>query len=171
MAPALVSSCVRTLVVVPTAFTVTQGGVSLHAWEWPGGAPPVLLLHGIGNYGRYWDFVADELGGAYRLVASDARGHGDSGKPPSGYELDDFVRDAIAILDDRGIGRAVVVGHSMGGGHSVGLTVAHPDRVDALLLVDVGPEVMPEGERQVRAERARREEHRPDPPVSYRGTT
>jgi pimeloyl-ACP methyl ester carboxylesterase len=123
----------------------------LAAWEWPGGEPPALLLHGIGNYGRVWDFVAQEMAGRLRLVAPDARGHGASVKPEAGYAPEDFVADVIAVLDELGLARPVVVGHSMGGAHAMVLAARHPNRVQALALVDVGPEIGREG-----GDRARR---------------
>ena len=117
----------------------------LRVWEWSGDGPDTLLLHGIGNYGRYWDAVADAVAGRLRLVAPDARGHGESAKPEDGYAPSDFVRDAVAVMDACAMRRPVVVGHSMGGFHATALTVTHPDRVRALVLVDVGPRVESEG--------------------------
>jgi len=140
----------------PAAHTFSRkatGGdaISLRAWEWPGEPPATLLLHGIGNYGRYWDFFADAVAGRLRLVAPDARGHGESGRPADDYAPGEFVADALAVLDALAIERAVVVGHSMGGTHAIRLAAAHPDRVERLVVVDAGPEPLPEG-----AERARR---------------
>lgn len=123
----------------------------LAAWEWPGGEPATLLLHGVGNYGRYWDLFADSVAGRLRLVAPDARGHGDSARPDDGYAASDFVADAIAVLDAYGIGRALAVGHSMGGYHATMLAASHPERVAGLVIVDAGPKALPEG-----AGRARR---------------
>ena len=125
--------------------------VALQAWEWAGLPPAALLLHGIGNYGRYWDFFADAVAGRLRLVATDARGHGESGKPTNAYAPQEFVADAIAVLDALAIERAAIVGHSMGGTHAIRLAAAHPERVERLVVVDAGPEPMPEG-----SERARR---------------
>ena len=136
---------------VPTRRTVTRGDVELVHWTWPGAGPTALLLHGIGNYGRYWDLFADAVHGRLALIAPDARGHGESGRPASAYAPEDFVADAMAVLDTRGIERAVVVGHSMGGLHSIHLASRHPERVRALVIVDAGPEPLPEG-----SERARR---------------
>ena len=125
----------------------------VRTWEWPGDEPPTLLLHGIGNYGRYWDFFADAVAERLRLIAPDARGHGDSGKPTDAdaYAPREFVADAIAVLDALAIERALVVGHSMGGTHAIRLAAAHPDRVARLVIVDAGPEPIAEG-----SERARR---------------
>jgi pimeloyl-ACP methyl ester carboxylesterase len=137
--------------VQPTRGTITRDGVALVYWTWPGGDPPVLLLHGIGNYGRYWDLFAEVIAGRLRLVAPDARGHGESGRPRDGYAPADFVADALAVLDAARIERAIVVGHSMGGLHSIHLAAKNPDRVRALAIIDASPEPMPAG-----SERARR---------------
>jgi esterase len=140
----------------PTAHTfvrkATDGdAISLRAWEWPGDAPAALLLHGIGNYGRYWDFFADAVAERLRLIAPDARGHGESGRPVDDYAPQEFVADALAVLDALAIERALVIGHSMGGTHAIRLAASHPARVARLVVVDAAPEPMPEG-----AERARR---------------
>jgi pimeloyl-ACP methyl ester carboxylesterase len=135
----------------PTAHSVTRDSFALRAWDWPGDPPATLLLHGIGSYGRYWDFFADAVAGRLRLVATDARGHGESGQRAASYAPEDFVSDAVAVLDALAIERAALVGHSMGGTHAIRLAAAHPERVTHLVVVDAGPEPMPEG-----AERARR---------------
>jgi esterase len=134
-----------------TEHRLSRAGTQLSAWEWPGDPPETLLLHGIGNYGRYWDFFAEAVAGRLRLVATDARGHGASGRPSDGYAPDEFVADALAVLDALAISSALVVGHSMGATHAIRLAAAHPDRVSRLVVVDAGPEPLPEG-----AQRARR---------------
>ena len=136
---------------MPTRHAVTRDGTELVYWTWPGAGPPALLLHGIGNYGRYWDLFADAVGGRLQLVAPDARGHGESGRPAAGYTPADFAADALAVLDRLEIERAVVVGHSMGGLHSINLAARHPERVRALVIVDASPDPLPAG-----AERAQR---------------
>lgn len=92
--------------------------------------------------------------GRLSLVAADARGHGDSGKPErseAAYAPEEFVADALAILDTYGVARAAVVGHSMGAAHATALASDRPERVSRLVLVDTSPEPLPEG-----AGRARR---------------
>jgi len=136
---------------IPDRGSVTRDGTELVYWTWPGAGPPALLLHGIGNYGRYWDLFADAVARRLSLVAPDARGHGESGRPAAGYAPADFTADALAILDALEIERAVVVGHSMGGLHSINLAAGHPERVRALVIVDASPDPLPAG-----AERAQR---------------
>src|SRR5512142_2396084 len=122
----------------------------LRVWEWPGDPPDTLLMHGIGNYARYWDFLASEVAGRLRLVAYDARGHGESKKPTTGYGPAHFAADAVAVMDALAMPRPLVVGHSMGGFHATALTVLHPERVRGLVLVDVGPRVEEEGSSRAR---------------------
>src|SRR5256885_725590 len=136
---------------MPDRRAITRAGTELVYWTWAGAEPPTLLLHGIGNYGRYWDLFADAVGGRLRLVAPDARGHGESGRPAGEYAPADFTADALAVLDALKIERAVVVGHSMGGLHSINLAARHPGRVRALVIVDASPDPLPAG-----AERAQR---------------
>lgn len=141
---------------MPRSFDIKLSGAdeasdrTLRAWEWPGDDPGALLLHGIGNYGRYWDFFAEAIAGRLRLVAPDARGHGDSLKPSEGYAPADFVADAVAVMDAAELARPIVVGHSMGGFHAAALALAHPERVRALVLVDVGPRSEPAGDSRAR---------------------
>ena len=127
------------------AISTKRHGVSIKAWTWDGAPPGALLLHGIGNYGRYWDFVADAIASRLRLVAPDARGHGESDAPSSGYAEADQVADALAIADAAGLTRFIAAGHSLGGRHALALAAAARDRVIGLLLVDAGPDVLPEG--------------------------
>ena len=140
----------------PERRVVTGPAGDLVVWDYPGGEPATLFLHGIGNYGRVWDFVADAMAGRLRLIAPDARGHGDSTKPAAGYDATDFVADAVAILDALGLDRVVLVGHSMGGGHGLALALAHPERIRAFVLIDIGPELEAAGrERSTRLTRER----------------
>ncbi len=138
---------------MPERHATVRADIDLAWWEWPGSMPPTMLMHGIGNYARYWDLLADAVGGRLRLIASDARGHGESGKPSEAeaYAADEFVADALEIMGAAGIQSALVVGHSMGGGHAARLAASHPGRVRGLVLVDWSPAPLAEG-----AERARR---------------
>lgn len=138
---------------MPERRDTARDGTGLAWSEWTGGPPPTLLMHGVGNYARYWDLFADAVDGRLQLIASDARGHGDSDKPlqAEAYTSGEFVDDALAIMGAAGVKRALVVGHSMGGGHAAHLAAEHPERVRGLVLVDWSPAPLAPG-----AERARR---------------
>lgn len=71
------------------------------------------------------------------MVGYDARGHGESGAPEerSAYEYSDLAGDLVAVLDDRGIEKAVLAGHSMGAATALRFALDHPDRVAALVQI------------------------------------
>ncbi|MBI2766353.1 MAG: alpha/beta hydrolase [Chloroflexi bacterium] len=121
--------------------------LKLHYQEWgEGQAPAVLMLHGFGVSGHMFDEFGQRMSERFHLIALDQRGHGDSDWSPEGdYSRDAFVADADAFAEAIGLDRFILVGHSMGGLNAVAYTAAHPEKVRALVLVDVGPEAAKEG--------------------------
>ena len=94
-------------------------------------ANPVLLLHGQPGSARDWDLVVASLGAGANAVAVDRPGW--NGRFAA-TDLAGNARAALAVLDARGIERAVVVGHSLGSGVAAWLAAEHPERVAALVL-------------------------------------
>lgn len=105
------------------------------AWHEEGGGPPVLMLHGVGSSLESFDALAARLRPRFRLLRYDLRGHGASGKPAGPYALADYVAEATALLDARGIARADVLGFSFGALIAQALALAAPARVRRLVLV------------------------------------
>src|SRR5262249_39984950 len=103
------------------------GLVTAYAIE--GAGPPVLLIHGVGARLDTWDGVVATLGGRFRTIRFDLRGHGDSSKPPGPYSATLFAEDARALLDHLGIGQCHVAGHSMGATVALRPALHAPDRV------------------------------------------
>jgi pimeloyl-ACP methyl ester carboxylesterase len=91
----------------------------------------ILLLHGQPGSARDWDRVRAGIGEPARVIAFDRPGW--DGRTPA-TDLVGNVRAAIAILDERQIDRAIVVGHSFGGAIAAWLAATHPARVAALVL-------------------------------------
>ena len=117
-------------------FRVQSAGVTL-AGEEAGEGVPVVLLHGLTATRRYVVMGSRALErSGHRVVAYDARGHGASGPAPDpdAYDYDDLVDDLRAVLDDRGIDRAVLAGASMGAHTAVRLALDDPDRVAGLVV-------------------------------------
>ncbi len=85
---------------VQRRFTTTNN-VEIAAWDWGGDGPIALLHHANGMCGATWTLVAERLATRYRVVAIDARGHGDSSSPPApeGYPMRAFVDDLAAVAD------------------------------------------------------------------------
>jgi pimeloyl-ACP methyl ester carboxylesterase len=103
------------------------------------GRPPVLLLHGAGGSSLHFAELVTPLGRHRRTVALDLPGHGSSDPleiPPSPDELLERYRDLVAEAAERlGLGRFVLVGHSMGGAIALQFALAFPDRLSGLVLV------------------------------------
>ena len=125
-----------------------RDGISLHYLEWsadpePPTGRPVLLLHGLGSNAQYWNRVAQCLTGR-RLIALDARGHGQTGRPPhapplpDGFRMDELIADAMLVIDSLGLERPVVAGHSWGATVALELASHAGESIAALVFVD-GP--------------------------------
>src|SRR5262249_62020659 len=89
----------------------------------------------VGSHLQAWDGVATSLRDDFTLLRYDLRGHGESGKPPGPYSLDDYVADLAALLDAQSVDRTTLVGFSFGGMIAPAFTVRHPTRVQALAIV------------------------------------
>ncbi|HWO70224.1 MAG TPA: alpha/beta fold hydrolase [Actinomycetota bacterium] len=125
---------------VPVLREVRAEGLRLAVREWPGppGAPAVLLLHGLASTARIWDLVAPRLAGRFRVVAYDQRGHGESGKPASGYGFDRVTADALEVIRRLRLGRPLVVGHSWGASVAAHLASLPRTPVAGAMLIDGG---------------------------------
>jgi lipase len=100
----------------------------------PDDGRPVVALHGVTGHARRWGVLAEHLP-ELRMVAVDLRGHGHSPKtPPWGFEQ--HVADVLAVMDDHGLERAPLIGHSFGGAIALHVAAAAPERVEKLVLVD-----------------------------------
>lgn len=120
--------------VTPQRSVCDVGGVELAVTRRPGGAPPVVYLHGWTGACDDFTAVADMLAPRRGVVTWDHRGHGTSGHAGP-YTVAQLVADAAVVLDRTVDGPAVVVGHSMGGVVAQQLVLGSPERVAALVLV------------------------------------
>jgi 3-oxoadipate enol-lactonase len=111
-------------------------------------APPVVLLHALGETSESWQHVTAELAGTYRVYAPDLRGHGRTDWSGT-YSLEQMRDDVTGFLDMLGIDRAAVVGHSMGACVAYQLAEQDPHRVAALVLEEPPPPLAPVHERAV----------------------
>ena len=104
--------------------------------EGPAHAPVVLLLHGFGSSLQTWDAWGQGLANEYRMVRLDIAGFGLTGPAePGDYSDEADVQHLLAVVDQLGLPRMTVVGHSMGGRLAWHFAAAHPQRVDKLVLI------------------------------------
>ena len=137
----------RTLTATYRERTTASGDLKLAYQEWgPDDGPVILALHGFGVSGHMFDEFGQRAADRYRLINLDQRGHGDSEWASDGdYTREAFVADVEAVREGLGFESVILMGHSMGGLNAVEYTFQHPERVSALILVDVGPEAAKEG--------------------------
>lgn len=102
------------------------------------GGTPLLVLHGLFGSARNWQAIARRLGEQRHVYALDLRNHGGAPWAP-GMSYPEMAADVLRFLDDRGFSRAAVLGHSMGGKTAMALALAHPDRVERLIVADIAP--------------------------------
>jgi 3-oxoadipate enol-lactonase len=116
---------------------IEAAGIRLayRVWGSPG-APPLLLLHGLGDGAADWDGVAPAFARHWRVYAPELRGHGRSDRPGD-YSVELMEADVLAFLDALQLDRVDLIGHSMGGLVGYLLAGDHPERVGRLVLEDV----------------------------------
>ena len=138
--PKLISSIEQTHVVkseLPVQRIALKTGVTIDYVE-KGNANgiPVIFLHGICDSWHSFESVLQHLPPSIRGFAVTARGHGDSEKPLNGYHPKDFAADVAAFIQQKGLGSAIVVGHSMGGVHAQQFALNYPKLAKAIVIID-----------------------------------
>lgn len=115
-----------------SSFTTDQGIVHYEVY---GRGRPVILLHGwLGSWGLWQETMA-YLGRSYRTYALDFWGFGESGKKRDSYDVQDFVSLVDQFMEQLGIERAPLVGHSMGGTVSLSVAIQYPERVRKVVVI------------------------------------
>jgi 2-hydroxy-6-oxonona-2,4-dienedioate hydrolase len=101
-----------------------------------GSGPTVILLHGLGGDKSNWAYTAPVLAKNYHVYVPDQIGFGESEKPLIEYRIGTLVDFLDGFYKKLGIAKAIVVGNSLGGWTAAAFTLAHPEKVDRLVLVD-----------------------------------
>lgn len=114
---------------------VTVYGVKIHYVE-AGSGPVVILLHGLGGNATNWVLNTKVLAEKYRVIVPDQVGFGRSDKPFINYRVGTYVDFLDGLYKELKIERASLVGNSMGGWVAASYALAHPEKVERLVLVD-----------------------------------
>ena len=128
----------------PIMKKVKGDGIEINLAVWEGAGQPLLCIHGITANCRCWDTLADALTPEYQVMAMDLRGRGQSDRPSEGYALDYHLKDINCLLDDLGLERAVIMGHSLGAFIGLAFAAEYSNRVVRLILVDGGGDLSKE---------------------------
>ncbi|WP_213992797.1 alpha/beta fold hydrolase [Sodalis sp. dw_96] len=108
----------------------------------PGNTLPVVLLHGLFGSLDNLGVLARPLGERHTTLQIDLRNHGLSPHDDdAGYEA--MSGDVVALLDELQLGKCILIGHSMGGKVAMALTALMPDRIAALVVIDIAPVAYP----------------------------
>ena len=127
----------------PPGKILELNGLRINYLDWGvAGAPPIVCVHGYTSSAQAFNGPARHLQDRFRLVAPDVRGHGESAWSPAGaYQYQDQVGDLAALVDALALGRFTLIGTSMGGIIAMAYAGAHPDRLQRLVLNDIGPDI------------------------------
>jgi pimeloyl-ACP methyl ester carboxylesterase len=125
------------------ATTIVHKGIKLAYEDRSAGKPAFVFVHGWTCDRSFFAPQAEHFARRHRVVSVDLRGHGESDKPQGPYPIAAYADDIAYVIEQLGLGKAVAVGHSMGGITVLQLAATHPDRVAAIVMVDPAPFVFP----------------------------
>ena len=125
-------------------------GVTLAVLDFGGQGRPVVFLHGLAGHAGEWSETASWLVEHHRVLALDARGHGNSERLPDDVSPDAHVTDVAFIIEELALGPVALVGQSIGGQTALLLAARRPELVRALVLADAAPSDGGHGEESAR---------------------
>ena len=112
------------------------------------GGPAIILIHGANSSLQTWEPVVKSLGTKYRIVTLDLPGHGLTGATPdTDYSAEGMMAAVDVVAAKLGLDHFILGGNSMGGWVSWRYAIDHPERVDALLLIDAAGMPLRKGEK------------------------
>jgi pimeloyl-ACP methyl ester carboxylesterase len=130
-------------------------GLRFHYRDWPSkrvGAPDLVLLHGFTGHARSWDAFAEAMTDRYRVLALDQRGHGETAWAPADrYGVEEMTEDLAAFVAALGLEGFSLLGLSMGGMVAMDYAGRRPKALAALVIVDIGPEIVASGSGRIQA--------------------
>ena len=112
----------------------TRSGVDIW-YEVTGDGPALVLIHANPFDHDLWLYQTAHFSTWFRVIGIDIRGYGRSAKVTAPFTLKDMCNDALSVMDELGIDRALLMGCSVGSGTAILLGLDHPDRFDAMILV------------------------------------
>jgi pimeloyl-ACP methyl ester carboxylesterase len=135
----------------PQSQYVLLHALRFHYLDWGNEtARPLVLLHGYTSHAHSWDTFARAMQQRFHVLALDQRGHGETGWT-SDYSAQAMIEDVRAFAHALRLDTFALLGLSMGGRNAYGFAAAHPGKVERLVIVDIGPEVVAGGSARIRA--------------------
>ena len=107
-----------------------------------GSGKPLFILHGLFGSADNWQTIGKHLAEYFTVYFIDLRNHGQSPHSDDwNYEV--MAEDLLEIINDEGLNKVMLMGHSMGGKIAMQFTVRYPEKVEKLVVVDIGPKKYP----------------------------
>lgn len=103
---------------------------------------PLIILHGLFGSSDNWQTIGKVFSQKFKVYMVDLRNHGNSPHSDE-FDYDVLDQDLIELMDDEGLERAHVLGHSLGGKVGMHLAIRFPERVDQLVVIDIAPKYYP----------------------------
>lgn len=123
---------------------VSTNGIQLHYLHFQGNGPTIILMHGLTANAHAFDGLIEAgLAPAFNVISVDLRGRGLSDHPASGYTMAEHAKDIIGLLDQLGIDKADIGGHSFGALLTFYLAAHYPNRIHKMLLLDAAAQMHP----------------------------
>jgi pimeloyl-ACP methyl ester carboxylesterase len=100
--------------------------------------PPIVLLHGLSQQADFWSPVIESLGSEFSTLSIDLRGHGESRRMEPDYRISRVSEDCMEVMNELGVGKAILVGHSWGASVALHFAAVNPQLSAGCVLVDGG---------------------------------
>ena len=113
-----------------------------------GAGDPLIIMHGVFGSSDNWQTLGKVFAEKFKVYLVDLRNHGNSPHSDE-FDYDVMVKDVVELMDDEGLTKAHILGHSMGGKVAMHLATQHEDRVDKLIVVDIAPKYYPPHHQQI----------------------
>src|ERR1700726_803165 len=139
-------------VVLPESHEFGHGKMRFHYLDWGNKhLPTIVFLHGGALNAHTWDLVCLALRDDYHCIALDQRGHGDTDwAPDADYSMGAQLADTKGFVDKLGLDKFILLGMSLGAINSLAFAIAHPERLNHLVIIDAGPEIRRPGSSRIR---------------------
>lgn len=107
-----------------------------------GDGKPLIILHGVFGSSDNWQTLGKDFSEHFATYLVDQRNHGKSPHSDT-FDYDVMADDIRELMEDEGLDRAFIMGHSMGGKTAMKFASAHPEKVERLIVVDISPRYYP----------------------------
>jgi esterase len=107
-----------------------------------GEGKPIVILHGFFGSADNWQTIGKELSDTFKVYLVDQRNHGLSPHDDA-FDYDVMTADLLELFEDENLSSAIVMGHSMGGKTAMNFAANYPEKVEKLIVVDIGPKQYP----------------------------